>query len=193
MSPRSLVDLVLRILGVFFLKDVLEALSRFFSVLVYLPQYDSAREGYVNLGVTVPALVLYSLLCWVLIFRSGWLIRVLKLDRFSAGEPVSFSYQRSALLSVAVIFIGGWTLVNELPELFRHMVYYVQERKLYVRMARPDVSYLLMSAAKVMVGLVLIIFNRFIVRFIEIRRRPETAWYWPAKIPFNKKKKKNPA
>lgn len=190
MSSRSLFDLILKILGIFFIRNVLEALSRFLSVLVYLPQYETTQQGWLNLGVTLPQLLLYTLFSWLLIFRTGKIIGVLRLDRHFPQEMGELRVHRSVILGLAIIVIGGWMLANELPELFRHAVYYYQERKIYVRMARPDVSYLAMSFAKVLIGLVLVVFNRTIVKIVEVKRKTDTAWYWPARIPFVRRKKK---
>ncbi len=48
---------------------------------------------------------------------------------------------RAVIMKSAIVIIGGYMVVSELPEFFRHIVYYFQERKLYVRMVKPDVSY----------------------------------------------------
>jgi hypothetical protein len=169
MEPRSLFNIILKILGIFFIRNILEALSRLLSVLVYLPQYDSQSEGYFNLGVTIPPLILYTLFSWLLIFRSDSLINMLKLDKGIGQSVASLRIDRTVISSTAIIIIGGWLLVNEIPEFFRHAVYYLQERKLYVRMVRPDISYLTMSAFKILIGLLLIVFNRKIVSFIDRR------------------------
>ncbi len=76
MEVRSLFNLILKIIGIFFIRDILEAFSRLLSVLVYLPQYSSSYEGYFNLGVTLPPLILYSLFTYVLIFRTDSLINL---------------------------------------------------------------------------------------------------------------------
>jgi hypothetical protein len=167
MTPRSLINLILKILGIFFIKDILEAFSHLLSVVVYFPQYASEKEAYYNLGVAIPSLVLYSLFSWMLIFRTNTIIDLFRLDRNLGTDITPIQVNRSVILSTSLIIIGGWTVVNELPELFRHAVYYYQERKIYVRMARPDISYALMSALKVFIGLVLIVFNRGIVNVLE--------------------------
>ena len=117
-------------------------------------------------------------------------MHVLRLDRQPNEELIAIRIHRSVILSLAVIVTGGITLVNDIPELFRHGMYYVQERKLYERMAHPDISYFLMSLIRVVIGFLLILFNRVIVNFIEYRRRDKTSWYWPLKRPVLKKGKK---
>lgn len=185
MSARNLFNLILKILGIFFLSSILEALSRLLSVLVYMPQYDSEQEAIFNLGVCIPPLVLYSLFAWALIFRTDGVINLLRLDKFAGANEISgLQVHRSVVLSIAIIAAGGWVLINELPEFFRHALYYYQERKIYVRMARPDVSYLAASALKVLIALFILIFNRTLVNVVELRRRKGTPWYWPFRIPF---------
>lgn len=167
MEVRSLFNVILKIIGIFFIKDILEVFSRILSVLVYLPQYATANEGFFNLGVAVPPLVLYSLFVYMLIFRTESIINLLKLDKNIPQQHVGLSLDRTLIFKLAIIIIGGFMLVNELPEFFRLGVYYVQERKLYVRMARPDVSYLAASAAKILFALLILFWNRRIVNMLE--------------------------
>jgi len=166
MEVRSLFNLILKIIGIFFIRDILEAFSRLLSVLVYLPQYASSNEGYFNLGVTLPPLILYTLFTYVLIFRTDSLINLLKLDKNFSGH-VDLRIDRAVIMKSAIVIIGGYMVVSELPEFFRHLVYYVQERKLYVRIVRPDVSYAAMSAFKILIGLLLVFFNRPILRIMN--------------------------
>ena len=159
-------SLILKIIGIFFIRDVLEAFSRLLSVLVYLPQYASSNEGYFNLGVTLPPLILYTLFTYVLIFRTDSLINLLKLDKNFSG-PVDLRIDRTVILKTGIVIAGAYMVVSELPEFFRHVAYYFQERKLYVRMIRPDVSYAAMSAVKIVIGVVLVVFNRPVFRILE--------------------------
>jgi hypothetical protein len=167
MGARSLFNLILKVIGIFFIRDILEAVSHTLSALVYVPQYSSSREAIFNVAASLPPVILYTLLAWFFLFRSERIISILRLDRNFSDKPVSFNIERHNLLTAAVIIAGAWILVNEIPEFFRHMLYYYQERKLYVRMTRPDISYLVMSVVKIAIGLLLIIFNRPIVNAIE--------------------------
>lgn len=176
MAPRTLFNLILKVIGIFFIKDILEALSHTISAIVYFPQYSSAREGVINVAVSLPLLILYSLLAWVFIFKSDKVVRMLRLDKNVQDKPAAITVERHMLLTTAVIIAGAWVLVNEIPEFFRHAVYYYQERKMYVRMTRPDVSYILMSAVKIAIGFFLVVFNKPIVNIIEWGSKPHLPW-----------------
>ena len=176
MAPRSLFNLILKVIGIFFIRDVLEALSHTISAIVYIPQYSSAREAFFNVAVSLPLLVLYALLAWFFIFRSEKIIGLLRLDKNFQDNAVSINVERHMLLTAAVIVAGAWLLVNEIPEFFRHAVYYYQERKLYVRMTRPDISYIIMSIVKIAIGLFLIVFNKPIVNVIEWGGKTHLPW-----------------
>jgi len=176
MAPRSLFNLILKVIGLFFIKDILEAVSHTISAIIYIPQYSSTKEAFFNVAVSLPLLVLYSVLAWVFIFKPERIINVLRLDKNLHEKAVPISVERHMLLTTAVIIAGAWLLVNEIPEFFRHAVYYYQERKLYVRMTRPDVSYIVMSAVKIAIGLFLVVFNKPIVNLIEWGSKPHLPW-----------------
>lgn len=167
MSPRSLFNLILKVIGIFFIKDILESFSHTLSALVYVPQYTSVREAIFNVAVTFPALILYCLLTWLFIFRSDSIVKILKLDKSFGESAIQVNFERRTILRVAIIFAGGWILINEIPEFFRHAMYYYQERKMYVRMTRPDVSYILMSSMKILIGILLVLFHRQVVFLVE--------------------------
>jgi hypothetical protein len=167
MSLRSLIDVILKVIGIFFIRDILEAFSRSLSVLVYFPQYSSQKEAFFNLGVTIPPLVLYSIFAWLLIFRTASLMRLMRIDKTVGEQAAGFSFSRFGVLTVAVVLAGCWILVNEVPEFFRLAVNYYQERILYDRMVRPDYTYPAMSFAKIVIGLALIIFNTPFVHLID--------------------------
>ncbi|HUQ67144.1 MAG TPA: hypothetical protein VM101_13365 [Flavitalea sp.] len=179
MGARSLFNLIVKVIGLFFIRDILEALSHTLSAVVYIPEYSSSKEAFFNVGASIPPLILYVLLAGFFIFRSDRIIRILRLDKNFQDKPVSITLERHTLLTAAVITAGAWVLVNEIPEFFRHAVYYYQERKLYVRMTRPDISYIVMSGVKLLIGLSLIIFNKPIVHLIE--------WGGKNKLPWQKK------
>ena len=181
MGARSLFNLILKVIGIFFIRDILEAFSHTLSTLVYFPQYSSTREAAFNVGISLPALLLYSLLAWLCIFKTDKIIDWLKLDKQFPNSPVSITAERSTILTAAVIIAGAWVLVNEIPEFFRHAAYYYQERKLYVRMTRPDISYIIMSAVRIAIGFFLVVFNKPIVAVVE--------WGGKAHLPWQKSSK----
>ena len=181
MAPRSIFNLILKVIAIFFLRDILEALSHTVSAIVYIPQYSSAREAFFNVAVSLPPLILYTLLSWFFIFRTEKIINLLGLDKNLPDKTVTLNLERHILLKGAVIIGGAWIMVNEIPEFFRHAVYYYQERKLYVRMARPDISYIIMSTLKIIIGLLLIVFNKPIANIIE--------WGGNSHLPWQKKTK----
>lgn len=184
MTPKKLFDVILKVLGIFFIGNILEALSRTLSVLVYFPQYNTSNEAFFNLGVTVPPLVLYTLFAWFLLFRTDSIVRMLNIEKNLGNQPVSINFNRPMVLTTAILITGGWLIVTEIPEFFRHAVYYYQERVLYDRMVRPDFSYPLMSLAKIIIGFALIVFHTPFVHLIESlsRNRLHMRWWGKKKI-----------
>lgn len=175
MGSRSLFNLVLKVIGIFFIRDILEAFSHTLSAIVYFPQYGSGQEALVNLAATLPALILYILITWLFLFKTEGIINFLRLDKNVGEQQVPLTIERSSILKAAVVIAGFWILVNEVPEFFRHAIYYFQERKLYVRMTRPDISYPIMSAIKILIALILIVFNKLVVKLIDWGSRSRKA------------------
>ena len=74
-----------------------------------------------------------------------------------------------------MVVAGAWLLINELPEFFRQAVSYYQERRLYRRVIRPDLSYPAMSAVRILIGLLMIVFCKPIVQLIDRMRTRQDA------------------
>lgn len=192
MPARNLINLILKIFGVFFIKHILDGVARIISVIIFFPQYASHREAWFNLGVALPPVILHIFFVWLLLFRTAAVVRFFRLDAGLSDQPVPIRLHRSVFLSIAAILAGGWLIISAVPELFRELFFYYQERRMYTRMSRPDLSYVVLSFSKLLIGIILIILNRRIANLIEAKRRQST-WYWPARPPFVKKKAKKTA
>ena len=188
MTLRSLFNIMLKIVGIYLIKDILGSFSQIFSVLLYYPDYESPKESGYNLLITIAPFLAYGLFSFVLIFKTNWIISVLRLDRNFGNEKINLNFHRSTILGIVIIVVGGLQIIESLPEFFRLAWFYFQERKIYHTMAKPDVSFMLLAAIKVAIGFYLIIFNRSLVNFIEVRRKNRVPWHWPLKFPSGKAK-----
>src|SRR5688572_30334992 len=108
MSPRSLFNIILKILGILLVKDILVAFPTLFGYIIYIGA-DSAT-GYGPLALMLLSLLLYGWMSWQLLVRTNEVIDLFKLDKNFPEETLSIGMHRSSVLMIAVIVIGGLIL-----------------------------------------------------------------------------------
>ena len=99
-----------------------------------------------------------------LIFKTQAIIRILKLDKGFDQENFQLKVHRSTILSIATVVIGGVLLAEEIPNFCHQLYAYFVEKKV-------PISYTVLSASKIIIGLLLIWNRREIVNFVELRRK----------------------
>ncbi|MEP6748907.1 MAG: hypothetical protein ABJB86_14340 [Bacteroidota bacterium] len=171
MTIRSLFNIILKILGIFFIKDILEVIPQLFSVLIYVTKPGGLQDGIWTMVLSFASLAVYFLVSFYLIFRSEQIIDALKLDRDFNEEPIPLNIHRSTILSISIIVIGGYIIANEIPDLCRQLFILYQQNHMSHGQADPKVSYAVFAVIKIIVGCILIGNQKSIVHFIEYKRK----------------------
>jgi hypothetical protein len=171
MTPRSLFNIILKILGVFFIKDFLAAIPQLLSAILFLTNSESRTEGIWTLLLTLLILLVYWFVCYYLVFKTELIIDELHLDKGFDQDVFPLNIHRSTILSISIIVIGGLLVADELPNLCRQLFSYFQEKRLTYGQTRPNISYSVVSGAKIIVGFILMTGQRQIVNLIEWQRK----------------------
>jgi hypothetical protein len=170
MTPRSFFNIVLKIIGIFFIQDILAVLVQLFSIF-YMVKYNQTEQMAITIAMSLFMLLIYLLLVFSLIFRSEWVIDKLKLDEGFQQENFPLNIHRSTVLSISIIVVGGLLIADEIPNFCRQLFFYWQETRMTYGTTNPTLSYSVVSAAKILIGFLLIGNQRMIVNFIERKRK----------------------
>lgn len=171
MTPRNLFIVILRILGIFFLRDLLAAIPQIITTILSMIGPGSLTEDLWILLSSFLVLGVYALISYYLIFKPGLIIDKLQLDKGFDQETIPLDIHRSSILSIATIVIGGLILTDEIPNLFRQLFSYYEEKKMTFGLKSPNTSYIILAISKVLIGYLLVAEQRKIVNFIERKRR----------------------
>lgn len=180
MSIRSLFNIILKVLGIFFIKDILETILQLVSLILNLTKSDIVGEAIWALLFTILILLIYGLISYYLIFKTESIIDKLKLDSGFDEESIALNMHRSTILSICIIVIGGLMIANEIPNLCRQLFFYYQEKRMTYGQTNPSISYSVLAAVKIIIGLLLIGNQRQIVNFIELKRKNVTPTSLPS-------------
>lgn len=172
MTTRSLFNIIIKVIGILFVKDILTLVSSIFSVFLYYSQAQSIEDGVWVVILNLILLVLYGLIFYYLIFKTDTIIDKLNLDEGTHLETVSINIHRSTVLSIVVMVTGGLILAQEVPNLCMELLQYFQD-SLTSSTSRNDsaFTYIVFRGVKIAIGLLLLGNQRQIVNYIELKRR----------------------
>jgi len=175
MSPRSLFNIVLKVIGIYFVKEVLSLIPQFLSGFLFYTKSDVSTEAIWIFFSTLSIIVIYGFVVVYLVLRTDWVIDKFELDKGFKEETFSMNLHRSSLLSITIIILGGLIFVNSFPYLCRQVYLYFQEKRLTGEGLSSHVSYMIVYTIETVTGLLMMGNQRQIVNFIELRRRQTTA------------------
>ena len=172
MTPRSLFLIVLKILGLFFLKNVIETIPQLISTISYLTQPNNFDSGIFFLIGTTLLFWYYIFLTYHLLFNADKILDKLNLDKGFSEEIFAFNITDSSILTTALIIIGGLILAEEIPNLCKALYQYIQHKTIERHTGnKVDFSYCIFAGVKIILGLLLLGERKRIVNFIEERQK----------------------
>jgi hypothetical protein len=171
MTPRSLFNVILKVFGLFFIKDFLALIPQLVASLLFVTKLDAFSESILSLVITLLIVSIYAFVTYYIIFKTETIIDKLKLDKGFDQDTIPLNIHRSTILSISIIIIGGYIVADEIPNLCRQLFAYYQEKRMTYGQTNPKLQYSVLSAAKIMIGFLLIGEQRKIVNFIERKRK----------------------
>ena len=171
----TLFNVILKVAGIFFIKDALTFLLQLFAAVIYLKPENSfsAKIDYFNLTGTFFIFLACVAIIYLLIFKTEFIIDLLGLDKKFGKEIIDLNIHRSIVLSISIMVVGGLILVNEIPNFINQINFYFLDRNILGKGAAAKRLYLILSGSKIFVGGLLITYQNQIVNFIELRRKRE--------------------
>lgn len=173
MTARELFAVLIKMAGIFLLKDSIIALTSI--VPMFFEVFNDAGE-FVFSVLIIPIIFIgiYGWMIYIMLFRTGLVIDRLKLTDGFTQEPFSFNIHRSVVLSISFIVSGIIILVNIVPFFIKEVIAFFQSRKpgeLFNIEEPFRPSYIILYGAEVIIAIILIVYQRTIVNFIESMRK----------------------
>jgi hypothetical protein len=155
-------------MGLWLLKDLLAVIPEIVASIFFIKQSYDQPWSYI--GIMIPIFV-YVILFYLLVFRTDIVIDRLHLSKgFDAGT-LPLTIHHSTVLSIAVIVIGGWLCVNEIPNFFKLLFLWIEEKKNAYIERSPIKARLFVTLIKIIIGIFLMVGQKQIVLSIERYRR----------------------
>ena len=189
MNFKTFMSLLLKIFALYFIVGMIKQIPILFQSLTMFGQ-ESFYGFYSGIGfflISLGIIMLYFLAARLLIRKSDWIIeKIFGKSEFEA-DFTNFKIHRSVILSIAIIVIGGITLIDIVPVFLKDVFYFIS----YLRTENDSaISYfdkhtfmdnkksiesLIISSLQLIIALFLIFKNTTIVNWIELKRKSKIA------------------
>ena len=166
MTPRSLFNIILRIFGLFFIKDIIEVLPQLVATLIYFTNAIGGEGLWTFIGLAL-ILGFYGFVAYQLLFRSNIILDKLQLDQEFDQTEFSFTISTTLVLTIAVMVTGGIVLTEEIPHFCQLISSYFQVKQLPADTTDATFSNLVFSGVKIIIGFLLLGERKRIVGLIE--------------------------
>ena len=151
MTIRTLFTIILKVLGIFFIKNFIETLPQLLSLLNFMNDFAGNQKLIIGLCEFSLMLFILGLLSYLLLFKTDLIIDKLQLDKGFKEEVIPLNIHRTTILSIAIIMIGGLLIINELGNFCRQLFLYYQEVRLSKQnylSKNPNILYSIISFVK---------------------------------------------
>jgi hypothetical protein len=172
MTPKSFFNIVLKIFGLFFLHEIIKLITQLaFTITAFKKhsyigsQVDSAV--YTIIYITAFVILFYSFISFILIFKTNYIVDKLRLDSGFEQNEFLFNFSSSQVLTVSLIVIGGIILTEAIPAFCKNIFLFFQEKNLSHETMKPDYTYIIIDAVKIITGLLLLGERKRIVAFVQ--------------------------
>lgn len=176
MTTRSLLIIILKVLGLFFAKDFLPLIPQFLSMVSLFINYfgDGTISPFI---ASLLSVFIYGYIAYLLLVRTAWVIDKLRLEEGIKNESWSFNLHRSVVLQISIIIIGALIVINAVPDLLRQLFLYFQylrnEGRLLDFNPKPDHTLAIVYIAQIIIGLLVLGYQRRLAIYIEYKRRKQ--------------------
>jgi hypothetical protein len=168
MTVRTFWTIFIKILGIWLVLVITTIIPQFLTVLPLFGATDN--DNSFTLGVILVLLLfitlgIYILILRLFVFKTSWLIDKLHLDKGFTEEKIDLDIQRSTVLTIAIVVIGGIMFVDSLPYLCRQIFVFIQQDNLFRE--SPLSGWIIFYFAKTIIGYLLMTNSHSVIGFIE--------------------------
>ena len=170
MTPRSLFIIVIRLLTVFFIGTEITGFIQLFTS-AFDQRFTGVAETVTILFGSLLSFGLVTLFAFVMLFRTGWLIDKLKLDKGFDQEEFSLKMDYGNLLRMSLLITGIYMLAENIPMLFSEIYQILRAAQYRVPNAPIFNKFIIIEVAKILAAYVLLTNSNYITNFVISRQK----------------------
>jgi hypothetical protein len=165
MEINTFWNLVLKGIGLWLLMNCLYIFPQLTSLLLVSQIDDGWNSSISEIFIGLFALFAYLYISALFLFKSAWLIKVLKLERNFKESRLEISTSKHTVLKIIIVLIGGLTLIESLPSLIQNIYQFLQQKELITDYR--DASWIVFDSLNSLIGYLFITNSSVIATFID--------------------------
>jgi hypothetical protein len=176
MTPKSLFNIILKIFGLFFVKEIIISFPQVASLLLLFSRGDTVAEGFIAIVFSGLVLLFLGLVAYQLLAKSNKWIDKFELDKGFEQTDLSINMSQSSVLIITLFVISGIILIDQIPVLFKQLYDFFQKKDAGYFLSgynKPDYWPILHCVIKIIIALLLIGERKRIVALIQSKQKPK--------------------
>lgn len=165
MTVKNFWTILLKVLGIWLVIGAFSTISQFVTAFSFIGTNANWWNSLYIAGLLFCTIGLYALILWLFVFKTSWLIDILKLEKGFAEDKIEFEIQSSVILKIATIVAGAFIFIDSLPHFCSQVFLFFQQKSMLVE--NTATTWLIIYLVKTVIGYLLMTNSKSVVEFIE--------------------------
>ncbi|KQB42380.1 hypothetical protein RC62_3386 [Flavobacterium aquidurense] len=110
-------------------------------------------------------LLIFYLISRFFLFKANWIIDKFRLDKGFENDTIELNSSQNKIISIAVIMIGGFMFIQNIPIIFKEFFVFFQQKILFKDYSKS--GWIIFYFFKIIMGYLLMMNSFRIARFID--------------------------
>ncbi|WP_426485112.1 hypothetical protein [Flavobacterium sp. 2] len=165
MSIKTFWTILIKILGLWMLYRILTILPELISNLYFIYENGDSKDLVTLLLSILIAILFFSLIIRVFLFKTQWIIEKLKLDKGFETETIEIQSNENRIITIALIVIGGFIFIENLPILLKEIAVFFHDKAQFKDY--PKSGWIIFYLCKAVLGYLLMTNSFRVAKFIK--------------------------
>ena len=157
--------IIIKIIGLLLLLSSFSIIPQFISTLSFSNGSLDFQSLLFIWLMLFGSIAVYILIIRLFLFKAEWIVDKLKLEKSFNEERINIEIRSSTVLTIAIIVIGGLTIIESLPSFCSKLFIFLQQKMLFKDY--PDSHWLIFHFIKIIIGYLLLTNGKRFAEYIE--------------------------
>jgi hypothetical protein len=165
MTIKTFWTILIKILGLLLILGALNVIPQWLTSIYSAYQTGDFESLTIVTLIFLAILIVYYFVFKLCVYKTSWIIEKLKLDKDFENPNIDLNSNSFTIISISTIVIGGFMLVENIPNLFREVFIFFQQESLFKDY--PKTGWIIFDFIKVVFGYLLMTNSSLIAKYIE--------------------------
>jgi hypothetical protein len=165
MTPKTLFNIILKILGIFFIRDIFNIISQLTTEISFMRPYLQDQAPWL-IPSSLLMICIYAIAIYLSMFKTDYLIDKLKLEKGIPQDPLQLKGDLTPILRAALILTGSLLVLSQLPFLVNQLFSLHKYKNTSPGWRMDKSNYAISSAGFIIIGLVIVTYQKRIANLI---------------------------